>query len=293
MTGYGRGEADTGTLRVVVEAKSVNHRYLDVRVALPRGWAALEAGVTAAVKERLGRGRVEVSAISERSAEGAGAEVVADLGAARELLGALHDVQNGLGLSGDVTISDMSALAERFLVRSEGPAADEVAGPLNDAVHAALDGLIAARAAEGQALCADLIRQAEALEAGVQAVTARLPGLVEEGRIRLRDRLDKLLAPVDVTLAPERLEQEIALLADRTDVNEELQRLSHHLGDLRARLDAAGDEPMGRRIDFLAQELGREVNTVGSKISDPEVSAMVVEMKTAVERIREQVANLE
>ena len=294
MTGYGSGEADAGAVRVVVEAKSVNHRYLDVRVSLPRHLAALEGSVVAAVKGRLGRGRVEITARLERQGDAGDARAqVADLDAARGLLAALHDVQNSLGLPGDVTVSDMAALGDRFLVRAEGPGAEEIAPSLTVAIAAALDALVASRGAEGESLRADLLLQADALLQGVVAVEQRAPEIVEEGRSRLRDRVATLLEGTSAKLAPERLEQEIALLAERTDVNEELQRLRHHLDDLRQRLDAPGDEPTGRRIDFMAQELGREVNTIGSKISDPAVSGRVVEMKAAVERIREQVQNLE
>ena len=294
MTGYGRGEVDAGETRVVVEAKSVNHRYLDVRVALPRKLSALEPAVLATVKSRLGRGRVEISARLE-GAEGAGsgAALVADQGAARELLAALHQVQNALGLPGDVTISDMAALADRFLERAEGPDAESLAPSLREAVELAVEALLAARATEGESLSDDLRGQADALDAGVSAVAARAPELVEEARSRLRERVRQLLEDTGTSLDTGRLEQEIALLADRSDVHEELQRLRHHIEDLRRRLDEPGDEPTGRRIDFLAQELGREVNTIGSKIADPSVSATVVEMKAAVERIREQVQNLE
>ncbi len=293
MTGFGRGEADAGDARVVVEAKSVNHRFLDVKVSLPRRLTSLEASVVAAVKAKVGRGRVEIGARVIRADDAESPGVSADLDAARGVLAVLHDVQNALGVPGDVTVSDMARWVDRFSVRAEGPDVEALADPLAQAVGAALEGLVSARAEEGASLKADLLGQGDVLAAAVAKVAERAPELVEEGRRRLRERVSRLLEGTSAKLDEGRLEQEIAILADRSDVHEELQRLRHHLQDLQMRLDEPSDEPMGRRIDFLAQEIGREVNTLGSKISDPAVSSTVVEMKAAVERVREQVQNLE
>lgn len=296
MTGYGRGAAegpggDGAALRVTVEVKAVNHRFLDVRVAGPRGMLALEGEVVAAVKRRVGRGRVEVHVRVDRLGEPRG--VAADLDAARAVVRALHEVASAVSLPRIGTVADLVPLADRFLRGDEGPDPEHLHAPLHAALAVALDALDATRRAEGAAVAADLHALADALAAAADGIAARLPALPFEAQHRLRDRVARLLEGTGGAVDAGRLEQEIALLADRSDVHEELQRLRHHVASLRALAADRSPDPSGRRLDFLGQELGREANTLGSKVADPAVADLVMAMKAAVERIREQAQNIE
>ena len=292
MTGYGRGEAADESVRVVVEVKTVNHRHLDIRVTLPRSLSALEPSVVARIRGQLGRGRVEAHVRMEPLAGAESGWIKADLPAARALHGALIAVQNDLGLPGDLDVTAMARLSER-LVRTEQPDGQDVLPSVEAAVGLALDDVIGARAAEGRALGDDIRRRAASLRGLVASIAARCPELIEAWRERLRGRLATLLEGTGVAPDPARLAQEVAVLADRSDVSEELERLTHHLDTLEGLLAGTADDRVGRRIDFLAQELAREANTVASKVADAEVAALVVEVKAEIERIREQAQNLE
>jgi len=293
MTGFGRGEAVGAGHRATVEVRTVNHRFLDVRVHLPREQAALEPAVVQAVRGRLGRGRVDVNVRLHGEGPGVAGAWRADLEEARALHRALLDVQDDLGLPGDLDIGTLSLLADRFLASGEPPAREVLQPALVEALAAALDAVVAARVGEGGAIAADLTERLAALRGHVARLEQRLPEVLETARERLQRRLEALLADTRVALEPGRLEQEVAILADRSDVAEELQRLRHHLDTLEALLDGDRDGPAGRRLDFLGQELGREANTVASKVGDGRVAALVVELKADIERVREQALNVE
>jgi uncharacterized protein (TIGR00255 family) len=301
MTGYGRGEATHGGIRVVVEARAVNHRFADVVVRGPRAWLALEGEVVAAVKAVVARGRVEVHV--HRDAPEALATVEVDRG----LFAAWADALAGVvGDRPDVLARGLAAaLADERVVRVRVADVDAAAEApaLRAALGDALQALDAARAREGEALGAELRRLAAELEAVVTALeagTAEAPGA---RMARLRERLEALAGAVS---DPVRLAQEAAALADRADVTEEIARIRAHLGALDAALGAAdaasagGDgaagapaTPVGRRVEFLLQELGREVNTLGSKVADAALGLRVVDAKAILERLREQAANVE
>ena len=292
MTGFGRGNASGGGHSLDVEVRTVNHRYLDVRVHLARELTALEHALVAQVRRKLRRGRVDVQVRLEAAPDGS-AGWRADLGAARALKRALVEVQDELGLPGEVDATAFAGLAERFLVPGRRLEAETLEPLAREALSEALRGALSARAAEGEAIEADLRERVGAMRAHVESLAARAPEVVAAARERLDGRVTALLASRDTSLDPGRLEQEMAILADRSDVAEELQRLGHHLDTLDGWLDGSRDAPVGRRLDFLAQELGREANTVASKVSDAEVAALVVELKAEIERLREQAANVE
>ncbi len=298
MTGFGAGEAEVAGARVRVEIRSVNHRYLDVAVKTPREWVALESRVVEAVRGRLRRGKVDVF-LSRRLDAAAPGAVRADLDLARGYRHALQALAQDLALPGEVTLELIAAQRDVLVAGAEAPDPEVEWPGVESALAKALERIGAMRAEEGRRLGEDLARHAVTLRGLVEDVAKRAPKALEEHRARLEERLAKLLgegfggaASGSATpLDPARLHQEVALLAERTDIEEELVRLKSHLAQLDSMI-ASGAE-IGRKLDFLLQEIGREVNTIGSKGNDVEVGRLVVEMKSVAEKIREQVQNVE
>jgi uncharacterized protein (TIGR00255 family) len=287
MTGFGAGRGSAAGEELDVEIRSVNHKYCEVKVRLPRELAALEADAVKAVRERLARGGVDVS-VRRAGAAGAVAPRV-DAPLAEAYARAFAEVKARLGLGGEVTLADV--VGAEGVVRLEERAldADSARAALRAALAAALDALVAMRAREGEALGRDLAARLDAVEALVARAAALVPQAVEHHRARLAERVEELTR--GIALDPARLAQEVALFADRTDVTEEVTRLRSHLAQARALL--GGAEPAGRKLDFLVQEMHREVNTIGSKSQSAEIAAIVVSAKAEIERLREQVQNVE
>jgi uncharacterized protein (TIGR00255 family) len=287
MTGFGAGRGSAGAEELDVEIRSVNHKYCEVKVRLPRELAALEVDAAKAVRERLARGGVDVAV---RRAGGSGAVAPrVDAPLAEAYAQAFSEVKARLGLAGAVTLADV--VGAEGVVRLEERALDLDAAreALRVALAAAIDALVAMRAREGEALGRDLAARLEAVEALVARAAALVPHAVEHHRARLAERVQELTR--GMALDPARLAQEVALFADRTDVTEEVTRLRSHVAQARALL--GGAEPAGRKLDFLVQEMHREVNTVGSKSQSAEIASIVVSAKAEIERLREQVQNVE
>lgn len=287
MTGFGAGRGSAGGEELDVEIRSVNHKYCEVKVRLPRELAALEVEAAKAVRERLARGGIDVTV--RRPGPGAGLAPRVDLALAESYAHAFRELQARLGLPGAVSLADV--LSADGVVRLDERAVDPDAAraALWTALAAALDALVAMRAREGEALARDLAARLDTVEALVARAAALVPQAIEHHRARLAERVQELTR--GIPLDPGRLEQEVALFADRTDVAEEVTRLRSHLSQVRALL--AGSEPAGRKLDFLVQEMHREVNTIGSKSQSAEVATVVVAAKAEIERMREQVQNVE
>jgi uncharacterized protein (TIGR00255 family) len=289
MTGFGAGRAQADGETVAVELRSVNGKFCEVRSHLPRDLAALEPIVAKIVKSRVARGVVDVSVRREAPGSVRGAAPRVDLPLAAAYAKALREMRSELGLAGDVTVQDLVGLegvvglAEAAL--DPGPAAEA----LERALSAALDALEEMRRREGEALARDLSARLAGLEKGAAAIRASAPQSVEAYRDRLAARVAELSRGVPAD--PARLAQEVAFFAERVDVAEELTRLASHLAQIRALI--ASDAPVGRRLEFLLQEVNREVNTVGSKSQHAGIAAQVVELKAELERMREQIANVE
>lgn len=287
MTGHGVGEAALGGGRVLVEVRAVNHKFLDARVRMPPELVEHAASVEERVKRTLKRGRVEV--VARLDLEGVGAPVL-DLDRARAAFEQLCALRDELRPDEPVPLSLLASVPDLFAARAPIDASvAEVA--LASATDEACEGVWRMRELEGEALAADLRTNLAALSSSLAAVRARLPATVQGYRDRLRLRIDKLLRDQELSLDPGRLEHEVALFADRSDVSEEITRLDSHIAQLDALL-SAGDESTGKRLDFLLQEMTRETNTIGSKSSDAELARTVVEMKAAVSRMREQAQNI-
>ncbi|MBI2217513.1 MAG: YicC family protein [Candidatus Rokubacteria bacterium] len=290
MTGFGRAEASTDDLVVTIEARSVNHRHLDVALRVPRALAALETDARKMVTGRLERGRIDIS-ISLAPAPGrAPSQVRTDAALAHEYVAQARALAETLGLPADVRLDWVLERPGVFRVEEVQPPEPAAVWPvLGDALSRALDALVAQRTTEGAALGAELRALATALESQVSEIAARAPAAASRREERLRERLRALVG--SLAIDESRILIEAAAWAEKTDVAEELARLRVHLTEVRAVLDRGG--PLGRRLDFLVQELHREVNTIGSKADDLEVSQGVLTAKGIIEKLREQTQNLE
>jgi uncharacterized protein (TIGR00255 family) len=292
MTGFGRASFAVGELAFEVELRTVNHRHLDLRAKLPRVLAGFETDVRARVQARLGRGKVELG-VTTPAPVGLPPRLEIDLAAARSYLAAARELQRAEHVPGALGVAELLALpgVARF-IETEVPAESLREGLLG-AVDAALDATDAMRAHEGAALERDLReRLSRVLELSL-AIESRSGAVQQAARERLRRRADQLKQETGI-LDEARLHQEIVIAADRLDVVEELVRLRSHVEHFERSLDDAGPgKPVGRRLDFLLQEFGREANTIGSKASDGSIAHWIVELKTEIERVREQVQNVE
>ena len=287
MTGYGSGRAALGEGQIVLDIRTVNHRFLDVRVRLPSRIQSRTPTVERVVRARLERGRVDVTARFEGQTL---PQPTLDMDRARAVYGELAALRDALSPEEPLPLSLLSSVPDLFVINR---AIDEKAleQSLARASSEACDAVVAMRDKEGDALGSELGAQLGALRASVEALKAAVPDLLEGRRVRLRDRLEALLASVDAELEPSRLEQEIAVLADRSDVAEELVRLDSHR-DQMLELIENSDAAVGKRIDFLLQEMAREANTIGSKVQDSTMTAHVIALKACIEQMREQAQNV-
>ena len=288
MTGFGLGEVQADGLTVRVEVRSVNHRFLQARYRLPAEFADLEPQVDQAVKQRLSRGAVTLTAIATRAA--APQTVQVDDAVAARYLELLGKTAATLGVENDIKLSHLVGLPGVVASQADGAAHEEESQVLLGAVGTALDHLVAMRAEEGQALEADIRKHMGAIAELRAVIEGRMPVVVQEHFEASRKRAEDLLGP-DSKIDPKDLSRELAMLAERSDVAEEISRLDSHANQLDVILSKGGE--VGRKLDFLVQELYREANTVGSKAGDAEVAHAVVELKTHIERVREQVQNME
>jgi uncharacterized protein (TIGR00255 family) len=290
MTGYGRAEASGPRLSAAVECRSVNHRHLDIALKLPRALAIYEPDARRLVQAAVQRGRVDVSATLTPVGGGLGTTLSVNTTQAREYAAAARALADELRLTATLRIEWLLAQPGVLTRDAEPTVAPEEGWTLvAQALEAALADLVARREAEGKALAQELGALHETLEAEVALVAARVPVAQTRRVTRLRERVQALLGEIPVDQG--RLATEVAALAERADITEELARLRVHLGELRARIDEGGQ--VGRPLDFLIQEINREVNTVGSKADDLEISQAVIAAKATLEKVREQVQNIE
>jgi len=288
MTGYGKAVVETETGRTTVEIRSVNHRYGEVFVKMPRSFLAFENDVRKAVGDRLKRGKIEVFVQREEAAGGQHRPLV-NVALARAYREAFDHLRTELGIYDPVTLPLILSQKDVLAAQEENSDEDALRTELLQGVRGAVEAMETMRMREGEALLADLTARRQTLAMLMDRVAERAPAVVAEYAQKLRERLAQLLA--DTALDEGRLAQEVALLADRCDVTEELVRFRSHLAQFDETL--ALTEPVGRKLDFLLQELNREVNTIGSKANDAAMAAMVVELKAELEKIREQVQNIE
>ena len=288
MTGFGRSSTEHGGRLYTFEVRSVNHRYCDVRLHVPHEFSQLGPPFEAAIRERFDRGRIDLRLEVAWTATGQPALEV-DVARASALAQAIRDVAQAIGEPGTVSASWVAEQAG--VLRSAQQTVDDktLLAALRPALDLAIEELRTMRQREGVALSTELTAHLETLHRSAEQVGALVEPSVRARRDRLQERVNALIE--STTLEPSRLEHEVAILAERSDITEELERLQSHFGQARTFLGAKG--AIGRKFDFLIQEMNREVNTIGSKSGDSAIAHLVVEMKAEIERMREQVQNVE
>ena len=295
MTGYGQAsvdlEQDGLVQRFRISIRSVNHRFLDLKLRLGRDLMGLEPGFKRLIKGQLHRGHIEVFVESEAEA-GAQAAVGVDRALALEIKSALDGLRADLGIEREVTLRDVTSVSDVLMVRRRRIDPDAHREALAGCLGEALTALSDMRATEGARLAEDLQARIDALRQLRASIHASAPELVSAHRDRLRRRITELLDDGN-NVDPGRLEQEVAYLAEKTDVAEEITRLGAHLDAFEAVLNQDGGAACGKKLEFLAVELLREVNTIGSKVGASDVTGAVIDAKCELEKVREQVANLE
>jgi uncharacterized protein (TIGR00255 family) len=288
MTGFGTADGPAAGGRLQFEIRTVNHRHLSVQLRLPSSLQPLEEALRERIRARLERGQVSVTSRWVEEPERA-REPVVDLARARAVMGALERLRAELALPGEIGLEFVARQPEvmRFDMSGDQPLID--AAEVTDIADRAIAEVVATRDREGEVLSRDLRHRLDLIAAHLETVRARAPTRVVEARDRLRAAVRELLDGADPD--PQRLAQEIAFLAERLDVTEEMVRLAAHV--VAAREALAGTGAVGRRLGFLAQEMLREINTIGSKANDAAVAQTVIAMKEELERFREQLENLE
>jgi uncharacterized protein (TIGR00255 family) len=288
MTGYGRGESERGGAKVSVEVNSVNRKQSDIVINLPRELAALEPRIRQAVNERVSRGRTNV-VVAFQITPDASRNLALDRALARSYHDAMRSLQAELAVAGEITIGMILQSPGVLRYAEEGIQPNDVWPTVEEALSSALGELIKMREREGKHLAKDLIHRLKLVRQALKEVRKLHPGVAAKYRTVLRERINK--AGLELEPNDERLIKELAFFADRSDVSEELTRLESHLAQFAHHLHK--NEPVGRTLEFITQEISRELNTLGAKAGDAEISRRVVACKAEVEKIREQIQNLE
>ncbi|MBQ7784673.1 MAG: YicC family protein [Clostridia bacterium] len=287
MTGYGRCQIESEGRLMTVEVKSVNHRFLDVSYRLARHLMFLDDAVRKGVAARLARGHVDVFVNYENHREDA-REVRVDTALAAAYQRAMNELSKTLGIESGVSLNDFARMPDVLTVQESAEDQDAVRELFQQTLSGALDALITMRAQEGESMKRDILDKISKIEGIRDAIAVRAPLVVEEYRIKLKERIAAL---TEGEVDEARLLTEIAIFADRAAIDEELVRLLSHTAQIRKTVELS--EPVGRKLDFLVQELNREVNTIGSKAMDAEIAQYVVQAKGEIEKLREQVQNIE
>jgi uncharacterized protein (TIGR00255 family) len=288
MTGYGRGEVDHGGVKLSVELNSVNRKQSDIVVNLPRDLNELEPRIRQTINERISRGRMNVLVALQESANGA-RQLALDTGLARSYHEAMLTLQKELSAPGEITIGTILQAPGVMRCPEHSITAAEAWPVLEEALAAALAELIKMREREGKHLAKDLIHRLKVLRKEIKEVRALYPDVVKKYRTALLERIEK--AGLNLPIEDERLLKEVTFFADRSDISEELTRLESHLAQFAHHLRK--NEPVGRTLEFITQEIFRELNTLGAKSNDAAISQHVVACKSELEKIREQIQNLE
>jgi uncharacterized protein (TIGR00255 family) len=288
MTGYGRSEVRHAHLALTVEARSVNHRYLDIALRYPRIYAPLEARMKQRVSAYCSRGRIDITLVPQESTDARRA-LLLDHTLAQQYYDALQRLQESLGLPGTIDLSQIASLRDVFRVEEASADVENDWDIIAQGLDAALQALQTMRRQEGEVLRRDFSQRLQAMAQQSQSIRQRVPQVVVEYQQRLEQRVKELFAQFE--LDPNRVAQEAIVFAERSDITEELTRLDAHMQACTRLLSSS--EAVGRKIEFLVQEMHREVNTIGSKSNDTVIAHSVVELKSELERMREQVQNIE
>jgi len=288
MTGYGRAQKMVGGRDITVEMKSVNHRFFEFSPRISRSHAYLEDKLKSLVYDKVSRGKVDLS-LTLVQIEGTGAEVEINRPLAESYLKAMRGLGESLGLSDDITLTGLARFGDIFIVRKTGNDEDAVWNAVREVAQEALEKFVSMRASEGEKLKDDVIMRLETIEGYVGDIEAAAPKTLEDYRAKLTAKITEVLEQKQIDEA--RILTEAAIFAEKISVNEETVRLYSHIGQFRSILKGGG--AVGRKLDFLVQELNREANTIGSKAQDIGIARIVVEIKSEIEKIREQIQNIE
>lgn len=288
MTGYGRVKVENDLREITVELRSVNHRYLDLNIKVPRIYGYLEEMVSKQAQAAIARGKVDIF-VSVRAKEGADIRVSPNMAVIQGYVDAIRKVSETYGLSDEATALSLLRLPDAMEQSKEEADADQLKSEVSAVLDQALTEYNAMREKEGARLVEDVTYRAELIAQSVDFVEQRSPDCVEEYRQRIAARMTEILDGTE--LAQQRILQEAALYADKVNVTEEIVRLRSHLAQLETMLKSP--VAIGRKLDFLVQEMNRETNTIGSKANDFQIAKTVVDMKAEIEKIREQIQNLE
>lgn len=288
MTGFGRGESKGDGKTFIIEIKTVNHRYSDVFVKMPRSISFLEDKVRELVNKSVSRGKIDVYITYEEIGEDS-RTVVLDEALANAYLKTLTQARDKFGLKDDLSVSLLTRFPDVLKVEKVEEDEDKIWELLKVALENALRSLVSMRENEGQELKNSLCERSEYIESILKIIVGRAPEVVKEYKQKLESRIQDILD--QKTIDETRLAMEVAIFADRCSIDEEIVRLGSHLGQLREALQM--QQPVGRKLDFLVQEMNREINTIGSKANDLIITKNVVEIKSEVEKIREQIQNIE
>ena len=288
MTGFGRERMILNNREIIVEVRSVNNRFCEFSARTPRNYGYLDERLKALFKSKITRGKVEVS-VSIYKQEGADAEIAINKTIAEGYINALRSVKDELSLTDDLSLSSIMRLPDVFTVVKTEDDEEEIWNDVSEVANGALAHFMEMRKAEGAKLYDDVLSRLALIEENVTKIEQRSPKVNDEYRDRLLAKLKEVLQ--DTNIDEQRVLTEAAVFADKTAVDEETVRLRSHIAQFRGLLEAA--EPIGRKLDFLVQELNREVNTIGSKCQDITITKMVVDMKAEIEKIREQIQNIE
>ncbi len=288
MTGYGAAEEILNGRDIRVEIKSVNHRYFEYSARVPRSCGFVEEKMKRLLSDGISRGKVEVG-VTLQTVEGLNEEISVNKDVVKSYVDALRSIKDEFGLADDLTLSAVAKFPDAFTVVKEETDEEALWVDIESVAKKALEAFVKMRETEGERMKADVLEKADGIEKMVAVVEERSPETVNEYRERLLAKMEEVLenSQIDKT----RIVQEAAIYADKVAVDEETVRLRSHLAQLRKILDM--DEPVGRKLDFLIQEVNREANTIGSKCSDVEIAQVVVNIKSEIEKIREQIQNIE
>ena len=290
MTGFGRCRTVLHGREISVEIKSVNHRFFEFSCRTPKGYGFLDDKLKALVNSRVYRGKIDMF-VTVGAAEDTPAEVKINHSLVSGYINAMKEISETYGIENDVTVTAISRFPDVYTVSKAPENEEEITADVLEAANTAIDGFIAMREAEGEKMKADILGRAEVILATVDEIDERSPQTVKEYEERLLDRINRTLQDYNINIDEQRVLTEVAVFADKVAVAEETVRLRSHFAQLSKIMES--QTPIGREIDFIIQEMNREANTIGSKVQDAEIAHKVVKIKSEIEKMREQIQNIE
>ena len=290
MTGFGRCRTVLHGREISVEIKSVNHRFFEFSCTTPKGYGFLDDKLKALVNSRVSRGKIDMF-VTVGAAEDTPAEVKINHSLVSGYINAMKEISETYGIENDVTVTAISRFPDVYTVSKAPENEEEITADVLEAANSAIDGFIAMREAEGEKMKADILGRAEVILATVDEIDERSPQTVKEYEERLLDRINRTLQDYNINIDEQRVLTEVAVFADKVAVAEETVRLRSHFAQLSKIMES--QTPIGREIDFIIQEMNREANTIGSKVQDAEIAHKVVKIKSEIEKMREQIQNIE